>query len=528
MTGNVLLLMVDQMRADCLSCLGHPTVQTPHLDALAARGVTFTNCFVQSAVCGPSRACFYTGRYVHTHRSTWNSVPLPLDEQTVGDLFTAAGYRAALCGKTHYMPDFLICPGPGDANECTGPPRPPGPFGSLLERAPARTAPLRGLEPWEFDDGRGAGWLAFLRTQGYDDGVLADPFVVQTPGGERISGWDFRSAPYPTVVRAEHSDTAYLTDRALAFLHTVAATPDQPWFLHLSYFKPHWPNVAPAPYHARYRPEDVPPPNRDPSELADPHPLLEPFRRERRALPLDQEPVWRQMRATYYGLVAELDHHIGRVWDALEKLGLREQTLVICTADHGEYLGDHWMFEKELFYDEAYRVPLIVYDPRPAAETTRGRMQDAFVQAIDVLPTMLEWAGLPVPAAVQGRSFLPLVHGSQPPDWPLAVYADWDFRFYWTPKQLGVPPRLCRGWMVRDRRYKYWHFAASALPDVLFDLEADPCERRNVAADPAYSRVVNTYRTHLLDWRMSNEDERRVAWAYARRPSFGRNPFTDS
>ncbi len=234
------------------------------------------------------------------------------------------------------------------------------------------------------------------------------------------------------------------------------------------------------------------------------------------------------MRATYYGLIAEIDHHLGRGWETLERLGLREQTLVLFTADHGEYLGDHWMFEKELFYDEAYRVPLIVCDPRPEADATRGLLNDEFVEAVDVLPTLLEWAGRPVPPAIQGRSLLPLLHGRQPEGWRDAVFADWDFRFYWTPKQLGIPPRQCRAWMVRDRRYKYWRFLSPQLPDVLFDLDADPQERRNVAGDGAYAAVVAACRTRLLDWRMGNEDERRVAWTYARRPGFGANPFTDA
>lgn len=128
-----------------------------------------------------------------------------------------------------------------------------------------------------------------------------------------------------------------------------------------------------------------------------------------------------------------------------------------------------------------------------------------------------------MPAVLQGRSLVPLLRGERPADWRTEVYADWDFRFYWTPKKLGIPPERCRGWMIRDDRFKYWHF--NGMPDVLFDLEADPGELRNAADDPRYAEVVQDLRVRLMDWRMSNEDASRVAWTYERRPGFGRNPF---
>lgn len=508
---NVLFIMTDQMRADCMFCAGHPVVKTPHLDELAGDGVLFRRAYVQSAVCGPSRMCFYTGRYPHANRSPWNEVPLPADEKTIGHYFAEGGYRAVLCGKTHYTPDPLDDP-------------------SVQPAEGIRRATLAGLETWELNDGRGEGWLAHLRSMGYPDEVVRDPFSVDTPPDA-----DRDHAAYPTRFRREDSDTAFMTDRAMAFMADAAGppgSPGSPWFLHLSYFKPHLPIVAPYPYNELYDPTDSPAPNRSPEELARPHPFHIPFRIERGGVAYDDEKVWRQRRATYYGLITEIDDHLGRLFRFMKDRGLWENTLIIFTSDHGEYVGDHWMFEKELFYDEAYNVPFIVRDPRPCADGTRGMAMDDFVESLDVLPTCMEVCGLcgpdgpgglDTPAVLQGRSLVPLLHGERPGDWRTEVYADWDFRFYWTPKKLGIPPERCRGWMVRDDRFKYWHF--NGMPDVLFDLEADPGELRNVAGDPRYAGAVQHLRVRLMDWRMSNEDVSRVAWTYGRRPGFGRNPF---
>jgi len=495
---NILFIMTDQMRADCMSGVGHPVVKTPHLDALASEGILFKQAYVQAAVCGPSRMCFYTGRYPHATRSPWNEVPLPGDEKTMGHYFSEAGYRAALCGKTHYTPDPLTDPE------------------AQPEQGILRTT-LAGLDSWEFNDGQGDGWLQYLREKGYAEDICNHPFAVNIPEGA-----DKDHSAYPIHIRKEDSDTAFMTDRAIAFM---AEAGDMPWFLHLSYFKPHLPIVAPYPYNEMYGPADSPLPNRIPEELENPHPFHIPYRIERKSVPFDEEHIWRQRRATYYGLITEIDDHLGRLFHHMKHNGLWENTLILFTSDHGEYVGDHWMFEKELFYDEAYNVPFIIRDPRVEANPTRGLVNDDFIESVDVVPTFLEACGLGIPAAIQGRSIGPILRAERPSDWRNEVYADWDFRFYWTPKKLGIPPDKCRGWMVRDTHFKYWHF--NGMPDVLFDLNRDPQELYNVAEDPAYAEMIQTYRLKLMDWRMANEDVSRVSWTYNRRPGFGTNPFSN-
>lgn len=487
---NVLFIMTDQMRADCLSSAGHPVVRTPHLDWLAHRGVRFDRAYVQTPVCGPSRACFLTGRYTHAHRSYWNGVPLPADEATLPRYARAAGMRPALAGKLHHVVDeeFLarVLPAPDDPRR--------------------RDFDLAGYEQWELLDNVGDGWLDHLKSRGYDlpyHEPRVAPFMVRTPDGQLMNGWSTQAWAHPTVVREEDSDTAYLTRRAVEFIADAGETP---WLLHLSYVKPHWPNVAPAPYHAMYSPDSVPPPVRSREELTHPHPLLPPFRAERRSLPFDDEATWRQFRATYYGLVSHIDDQLGRLFRTLEEHGRLADTLIIFTSDHGEYMGDHWLFEKELFYEPAARVPMIVSDPSAAADGTRGTVDSRFVESVDVLPTILDAVGHELPSPVQGRSLVPLLHGADVP-WRDAVYGDWDFRFYHAGEELGLPLDRCRAWMVRDNDFKYVHF--NGLPPMLFDLRKDPDELTNVANDPAYGSVVADRMRALLEWRQSTEDASR-------------------
>ena len=502
---NALFIMADQMRADCMSCAGHPVLRTPNLDALAREGTRFTNAFVQSAVCGPSRMCYYTGRYVHNHRSNWNDVPLSRDERTMGHLLAEAGYRTVNCGKDHYVAD----------------PRGGGkPLADWVGTLWPWMTTLAGMEDYVLMDvGRECPeYVAFLREQGYPDEVVADPYLVNGANGPER--WNWTTGVKGSVIRAEHSETAWLTDRALDFIRQPG---HKPWMMHLSYLRPHQPTTPPEPYNALYAPGDMPPPVRAEEEL-DAHPLNRLFRIERSGPAVDSDPDWRRFRAGYYGLVAEMDHHLGRVFEALRDSGQWHRTVIVFCSDHGEYLGDHWMVEKELWHDTAYRTPLILRDPRREADTTRGTEVAALAESVDVLPTLLDAVGIAIPREMDGRSLLSVIHsGQEPSDWRTAVFADWDYRFYWTGEQLGIPPDRRRAWMVRTMEYKYWHVLD--LPPVLFDLRNDPDELHNVAGDPACGTVMADLRTQLLEWRMSNEDERYVAETYRYRPHFGPSPF---
>jgi arylsulfatase A-like enzyme len=511
---NVLFIMCDQLRADHLSCTGHPHVRTPNIDALARRGVLFERAYVQSAVCGPSRMSFYTGRYMFSHGATWNRVPLSLREKTFGDYLRPAGLRVALAGKTHVLPDL-------DGLERYG-----------IEAGSAFAALLRagGFEELDRYDGHSppgteSGYPAFLRRHGY---VADDPwseFVIAADGprGEKLSGWHMRNARLPARVREPHSETAYMTDQAIGF---VEAQADKPWFLHLSYVKPHWPYMAPAPYHAMYGPQDCLPPNRSEVELVDQHPVLAAYRQHEESVSFSRADGPATVRPTYMGLVTQIDDHLGRLFATLQRLGRFDDTLIMFTADHGDFLGDHWLGEKEIFYEEAVRVPFIVVDPDPAADATRGTIDRRFVEGVDVLPTVLE--ALHLPAArhlVEGRSLMSLIRGQRdadpdgsmrsrddPSDWRDAVFSELDYSFREARRLLGRHPRDCRAFMIRTDRWKYvWWLD---YPDQLFDLSADPCELMDLGRDSGYARVRDELHGRLFDWMRGRKTRVTVDDAY--------------
>ena len=202
-----------------------------------------------------------------------------------------------------------------------------------------------------------------------------------------------RNVHLPARVAEEHSETAYMTREAMRFVEDMG---EQPWFLHLSYVKPHWPYMAPAPYHEMYGAKDCLPLNRDERELVGPASRARGLSPARGIAVSFQRPDAPDIvRPAYMGLIKQIDDWLGRLFDHLKKLGRFDDTLILFTSDHGDFLGDHWLGEKEMFYEEAQRVPFIVYDPDPAADATRGTVDERFVEAVDVVPTCLAALGSP-------------------------------------------------------------------------------------------------------------------------------------
>ncbi|MCW5752297.1 MAG: sulfatase-like hydrolase/transferase, partial [Alphaproteobacteria bacterium] len=443
MARNVLFIMCDQLRADHLGCAGHPTLQTPNIDRLARRGVRFSNAFVQSPVCGPSRMSFYTGRYVFSHGASWNRVPLSLRELTIGDYLRPLGIDAALAGKTHVLPDEA-------ALERFG-----------IEGASALSALLRNGRFVELDryDGHSppggeSHYADFLRDHGYVSGDPWSDYVISVagPGGEVLSGWNMRNVRHPARVAARHSETAYMTDQAMAF---IRAHGDRPWFLHLSYVKPHWPYVAPAPYNDMHGVDDCLPVIRHPREIGEAHPVVAAYRQHDESVSFARDEVIETVRPVYMGLVRQIDDELGRLFALLEETGRWSDTLIVFTADHGDLLGDHWLGEKELFYESALRIPFILYDPDRAADATRGRVDERLVEGVDLLPTCLEALGIEIPQhLIEGRSLLAAVRGEDGP-WRDFVVSELDYSFRKARHILRRRPRECRGWMIRDERWKY-------------------------------------------------------------------------
>jgi arylsulfatase A-like enzyme len=488
---NVLFIMCDQLRADYLSCNGHPTIHTPHIDALAARGVNFTRAYCQSPVCGPSRMSFYTGRYMFSHGATWNNVPLSVGEWTMGDYLRALGRRTVLVGKTHMRADDE---GMARLEIAAG-----SPLGVLVSQC--------GFEPYERDDGLhpeqsadpNLAYNRYLRSRGYGSNNPWHDFAnsVEGPHGEVLSGWYMRHAHLPARVAEADSETAYMTNRAIDFLREAG---DRPWCLHLSYIKPHWPYIAPSPYRDMYGPQHVVPARRQAQERAQPHPVVAAFMQHEESQNFQRDEVREVVIPAYMALVKQIDDHLGRLWGVLETQGRLEDTMIVLTSDHGDYLGDHWLGEKELFHEASARVPLLVYDPQAAADHTRGTQDTRLVEAIDLLPTFLDALGGDLhPQRLEGRSLLPLLRpGSEPVAWRDAAFSELDYAFRPARLALGLAPHEARAFMVCTAQWKYIFY--EHFPPQLFDLSVDPDEFHDLGASPEHAVVRATLHERLFAW----------------------------
>lgn len=495
---NILFIMYDQLRRDYLSCYGHPHLHTPNMDRLAAMGVRFDRAFVQSPLCGPSRMSTYTGRYVHSHGSSWNQVPLKVGELTMGDHLRALGMGCWLVGKTHMAADAE-----GMARLGLEP-------DSLIG---ARVAEC-GFDIWERDDGmRPEGpdglydpggalrYNDYLRERGYDgdnpwhdhanSGIDVD--------GNLLSGWFLENSDQPANIAEPDSETPYLTRRGMEF---IAAQGDAPWLCHLSYIKPHWPYIVPEPYVGMYGPQHFLPPVRSPAEAATDHPVFRGFMGAPVSRAFSRDDIRAKVLRAYMGLVKQCDDQLGVLLDWLEATGRMADTMIVLTSDHGDYLGDHWMGEKTFFHDAAIRVPLIVVDPSAEADATRGTVCDAPVEQIDLLPTFVQVAGGD-PAALdhilEGRSLVPLLHGRPDPHPRERVICEYDFSAAPLAARMGLTPAQARMFMIADSRWKLIHFESGHRP-MLFDLNADPQELVDLGASTAHAPVIADMYERLAAW----------------------------
>jgi arylsulfatase A-like enzyme len=489
---NVLFIMCDQLRSDYLSCYGHPTLQTPHIDWLASRGVRFDRAYVQGPLCGPSRMSYYSGRYVQSHGVIFNFVPLALNRQMLGDLLRPHGIRASLIGKSHVEPDRAMM--------------------ELLAIDPTSAAGIRAIEggfepvaheegvyPWPRVEDDGSPYVGFLRSRGYAGDNPWHDFAnaAAAADGTTLTGWQMHNARLPARIPEADSETPYLTDRAIAF---IAERGESPWCLHLSYIKPHWPYMAPAPYNDLYGPEDVVAVKQDPRELENAHPVVALYRSGFEASRnFARKDVRDVVIPTYMGLVKQIDDHLGRLLAALRESGRLADTLIIFCSDHGDYLGDHYLGDKELFHDSSSRVPLIVVDPRASADATRGTAETRLVEAIDVVPTILDALGIAPPEhLLEGRSLLPLIEQA-PVAWRDAAFSEADYAFRdFVRLPLQRPVGGCHNFMVRTDRWKYNCY--DGLRPELFDMQSDPDEFCDLAGDKGYASVLAEMRARLCDW----------------------------
>jgi arylsulfatase A-like enzyme len=490
MPRNVLFIMCDQLRWDYLSCYGHLKLHTPNIDSLAARGVRFDNAYCQAPLCGPSRASFYTGRYISSHGVMANEDATRLDELTIGDYLRPLGYRSAVVGKAGNRkdPEMLSA------------------FGVDLGSEYARAAASGGFEPFDVHEGllpraQQNSYTAYLNRQGYEGDNPWRDYVVTSEdhAGNLRSGWQMRNSNYPARVAEEHSETTYSTQRAIDFLEQQEG--DNPWCLHLSYIKPHWPYVAPSPYHDLYSADDVQAVVRSDKELQEPHPVYQAFMEQEFSESFARDDVRERVIPVYMGLIRQIDDQLGRLFEYMKQRDLFHSTMIVFTSDHGDYLGDHWLGEKDLFHQASVKIPLIIVNPNSTADETRGSVCSEMVEAIDLLPTFVEFAGGNIShERTEGHSLMPLLRSKiAPAGWRQYAVSEIDYSDRGSRGLLGIPPYDCRALMVRDKRWKYIHY--NLFRPQLFDLQRDPQELRDLGDDPAYERVRRDMQQLVIDSR---------------------------
>lgn len=495
---NFLFIITDQHRADYLGCYGHPVLKTPNIDALAERGVRFSRCHVNTPICMPNRASLMTGRMPSAHGVRHNGIPLNPDSNTFTHLLKAAGYRTALVGKSHLQ-------------TMVGKP-------SLLERKPRNLAhlqPSEGLDDaqlegyydervmqerpqfWENADARmslpfygfdhvdlvtyhgdlaGGDYLHWLKDKGID--------IESLRGPENALPHDYRCPQaWRTAVPEEAYSTRYIVDKSLAYLDSVAAAEDDsPFFLKLSFPDPHHPFTPPGKYWDLYRPEDMElPASFHPGEGYNPPPTVrychehqaDANRNGMMAFAVDEQEA-REAMALSCGMIAMVDDAIGEVVSRLKEHGLDDNTVIVFTSDHGDFLGDHRLLLKgPIHYQSVTRVPLIWRDP---ARDDSGSTNDALVSTMDITASLLDRAAVEPFNGMQGVSFLDGT-GSE----SLLVEEDGQRPLY----GFDVPPRL-RTLLTDQYRLTMYHGAEWGE---LYDLKKDPHEMVNLWSNDEYHSV---------------------------------------
>jgi len=458
---NVLLITADEMRHDCLSASGHPVVRTPNLDALAAGGVRCTNAYTPYPVCVPARMSILSGQYAHAHGAMGNGAVIPPGQPTMASLLREAGYRTAAIGKMHFWPPYA----------------------------------QMGFQHMRLAEQNGSGWKVddyhseYLASRGLvDQWDLWDqhqPYRDQAPA-EYWASYGARASALPD----EHYHTTWIAEETIAWLRQDDS---RPFFVWTSFIKPHHPFDPPKPWDTMYDAASIPPLG-DPAEaLAKPLMTGRGRRDPRRAFfdlrDFSQESFAR-VAALYYATISHIDHHVGRILAALKALGRLDDTLVVFTSDHGDYMGDYGLILKSpsVPYDSLARVPLIIAGPGLPC----GATSEALISLVDILPTVAAAAGTPVPPFVQGTDLAQLVaaEATQSGGGRAAVFSE---------------TREIKGLRTRQHKYLYNHRLGI---EELYDLRADPGEHHDLAPDPSSAPLIAEMRYRLLDWMIETEWDR--------------------
>ncbi|HZQ52909.1 MAG TPA: sulfatase-like hydrolase/transferase [Bryobacteraceae bacterium] len=454
---NILWICADQTRFDTIEELNNPYVHTPNLKRLMGEGVTFTHYAVQCPICSPSRAAFLTGRYPHTTGLRANGQRIRADERLVPRILADAGYECGLVGKLHLSP-------------CEG------------GRIEDRIDDGYDLFLWSHDLSdqwpTANMWRVWLREQG----VAWPSQAPHTPA------WGVPIDP-------KYTQTAWCADKAIQMMRQERGY--RPWLISVNIFQPHHPFWPAEEYFRRYDPARIPSPKYREGELQTKSPYARTdyegaYGGRDISFAKTDDLTHRKITAAYYAMIEQVDHAIGRMLDVLKETGQDENTIVIYSSDHGEMLGDHGIYLKgPYFYEPLIRVPLIIRWPRGYKA---GLKMDALVEEIDLAPTLLEAAGIPIPFRMQGRPLTKLLKG-ETDSHRASIYSE----FYNSNFEYSPPPWAT---MVRTERYKLVVYHSLGGWGELYDLEKDPWEFSNLW-DDGNARGLREQMQALMIARMS-------------------------
>ena len=480
---NFIIVMTDQQKATAIDLYGGQ-VKTPNLARLVADGILYERCYTPHPLCVPARVSFWTGRWPHSHGARANETPMPAGETHFACVLHDHGYTLGHFGKNHCFTqedfdryfDRVFLAGHGDriADGVT-----------MVYSGPQRDQP----QP--------------------DPGTVRRPVAV------------VRSEP------PEESATYRVTEEACRYLdqRSGSAGQNNPFCLWVSIPDPHRPLQVPERYASLYPPDSIAlPPWRD-GELDTKPPRQRVFSHLLHYDDLREDDV-RLAASIYYGMIDFIDERVGTLLDTLERLNLRDNTIVVFTADHGDYIGEHHLLGKSnAFYDCLTRVPLLLSWPA-GLDGTQRRSEP--VSLIDVMPTLLTLADVPLPDGVQGQPLPGLPVAAEPRD---AVFSEYGAGG--PPVTLDAANRLCppgrprvsppllreregegHGKMVFDGRWKYTYDPEPTGGEELYDLQTDPWELNNLAADSEHADTVVRLRRRLLDWMLETENARPVPLHY--------------
>ena len=457
---NVLWICTDQQRWDTITSLGNAHIRTPNIDRLAREGVAFTHAYCQNPICTPSRASFLTGcipSRIHQHRNGNAEFPDSLTPRLVTRRLAAAGYDGALCGKLH--------------------------LSSPYEREEPRINDGYRIYDWSHQPKPESGWPDRVHVYNrwlHDQGVTWEGLYRK----RKIAGYPDQ---YNAGMPAAYHELAWEAERTI---HYIEGGLKGPWFASINIFAPH-PPFDPAPeYLEKMKPESLPMPLYREGEEAEQARFTAAVDHQTKTPVTPGSYQAQHMKACYYAMIEHIDWYVGRVLEALERSGQRENTLVVFTSDHGEMMGDHCIRLKGCrFFEGAVRVPLIL--SWPAGGLRNGTRNDALVQLTDIAPTLLEAAGIADPGDLDGKSLLGLARGT--------ADAKAHREFAWSEYHDSQTNTLqSHASMIRDRRHKLTLYHGTGLGE-LFDLESDPHEFDNLFEKAEHARLRLRMTDQLVD-----------------------------